>query len=481
VKIAYISYEVSPYAKAGGLADVAGALPIYLKKMGVEPYVIMPLHKSIEKNFDVSEFKLVRENLVPDSHSYKTPFSVFQSYLPNSEVKIYFIKTDKLFDSNNIYEEENIFLKTSYFCDASLKTIKEVEPDTDVININDWHTSLIPVYLKTNYYEDISLRKIATVLTIHNIGYQGLFDSGVLTTAGLPFYLFNMEALEFYGKVNILKGGIMFSDVINTVSPTYAKEIQTKEYGFGLEGILKIRSEDLYGILNGIDYSVYNPLTDPSIFHPIKSYDDKIKNKRKLQEYLNLPQKKGSTIISFIGRLYEQKGIDLITNTIKYLLLADVQFIILGTGNEKYEQFFRSLQKEYTQKVSINITFDTDLAQKIYAGSDIFIMPSRYEPCGLGQMYSMRYGTIPVVRYTGGLEDTVKEYDPITKLGTGFGFYDYNESELLLTSLKAVYYHQKMKDDWKILFENCMREDFSYEKTAKEYIELYKKAMSKKS
>jgi starch synthase len=481
VKIAYISYEVSPYAKAGGLADVAGALPIYLKKMGVEPYVIMPLHKSIEKNFDVSQFKLVKENLMPDSHTYKIPFSVYQGYLPNSEVKIYFIKTDKLFDSKNIYEEENIFLKTSFFCDASLKTIKEIESDTDVRNINDWHTSLIPVYLKTNYYEDTSLRKIATVLTIHNIGYQGLFEPSVLATAGLPSYLFNMEALEFYGKVNILKGGIMFSDVINTVSPTYAKEIQTKEYGFGLDGILKIRSEDLYGILNGIDYSVYNPLTDPHIFYPIKTYEDKLKNKKKLQEYLNLPQKKSATIVSFIGRLYEQKGIDLIKNMIKYLLLTDIQFVILGTGNENYEGFFKSLENEFPQKVSINITFDTDLAQKIYAGSDIFLMPSRYEPCGLGQMYSMRYGTIPVVRYTGGLEDTVIEYDPISKVGTGFGFYEYNESELLMTSLKAVYYHQKKKDDWKILFQNCMGADFSYDKSAKEYLELYKKAMSKKS
>jgi len=481
VKIAYVSYEVSPYAKAGGLADVAGALPIYLKKMGAEPYVIMPFHKSIERNFDVSQFKLVKENLMPDSHTYKIPFSVYQGYLPNSEVKIYFIKTDKLFDSKNIYEEENIFLKTSFFCDASLKTIKEIESDTDVININDWHTSLIPVYLKTNYYEDTSLRKIATVLTIHNIGYQGLFEPSVLATAGLPSYLFNMEALEFYGKVNILKGGIMFSDVINTVSPTYAKEIQTKEYGFGLDGILKIRSEDLYGILNGIDYSVYNPLTDPHIFYPIKTYEDKLKNKKKLQEYLNLPQKKSATIVSFIGRLYEQKGIDLIKNMIKYLLLTDIQFVILGTGNENYEGFFKSLENEFPQKVSINITFDTDLAQKIYAGSDIFLMPSRYEPCGLGQMYSMRYGTIPVVRYTGGLEDTVIEYDPISKVGTGFGFYEYNESELLMTSLKAVYYHQKKKDDWKILFQNCMGADFSYDKSAKEYLELYKKAMSKKS
>lgn len=481
MKIAYVSYEVSPYAKAGGLADVAGALPIYLKKAGAESYVIMPFHKTIENNFDVSQFKLVKENLVTDSHSYKAPFSVYQSYLPNSDVKIYFIKTDQLFDSKNIYDEDNIFLKTSFFCDASLKTIKEIEPDTNVINVNDWHTSLIPVYLKTNYYEDVLLRKMATVLTIHNIGYQGLFESNVLSIAGLPSYLFNMEALEFYGQVNILKGGIMFSDVINTVSPTYAKEIQTKEYGFGLEGILKIRSDDLYGILNGIDYSIYNPLTDPYIFYPIKTYEDKLKNKRKLQEYCKLPQKNNTSIISFIGRLYEQKGVDLMTNMIKYLLLADVQFVLLGTGNETYEHFFKSLENEFPKKVSINITFDTDLAQKIYAGSDIFLMPSRYEPCGLGQMYSMRYGTIPVVRYTGGLQDTVLEFDPVSKAGTGFGFYEYSESALLYTTLKAIYYHQKKKDDWKILFKNCMSADFSYEKTAKEYIELYKKAMAKKS
>ncbi|MGY4687037.1 glycogen synthase [Petrotoga sp. DB-2] len=480
MKIAYVSYEVSPFAKAGGLADVAGALPKYIKNAGEDIYVVMPFHKNIENNFNTSKFQLVKTGLIPDSHTHKSPFSVYKSYLEGSSVAIYFIKTNTLYDSKNIYDEENIFLKTSYFCDSVLKTIKECEPDTNVINVNDWHTSLIPVYLKTNYFQDNILKKIATILTIHNIGYQGLFNPEVLNQAGLPNYLFNINALEYYGKVNILKGGILFSNIINTVSPTYAKEIQSEEYGYGLEGILKVRSEDLFGVLNGIDYSIYDPIKDPHIFYPIESYKDKLKNKTSLQEYLGLVKDENITLISFIGRLFEQKGIDLISKIIDLLLLTDIQFVLLGTGDKKYEEYFATLTKIYPKKVSINITFDVDLAQKIYAGSDIFLMPSKYEPCGLGQMYSMRYGTVPVVRYTGGLKDTVSEYNPKDKKGTGFGFYEYQEANLLYTLMKAVYFHQKKKDDWTNIFENCMKEDFSYEKTAKKYIELYKIALDKK-
>ncbi|PNR96697.1 glycogen synthase [Petrotoga sp. 9PWA.NaAc.5.4] len=480
MKISFVSFEVSPFVKVGGLADVAGALPKYLKKLGEECYVIMPFHKNIEDNFDTSKFEIVKKDLVPDSHKYKAPFSIYKSFLPDSDVKIYFLKTEGLFDSENVYEEENIFLKTSYFSDIALKTIKEIEPDTNIVHINDWHTSLIPVYLKTNYFEDKALGKLSTLLTIHNIGYQGVFAPEFIFQAGLPGYLFNIDALEFYGKINVLKGGLMFSDIINTVSPTYAKEIQTSEYGYGLEGILKIRSEDLYGVINGIDYNIYNPETDPHIFYPIRTYEDKLNNKIKLQEYLELPIKKYSTLISFIGRLFDQKGLDLISNVINYFLLADVQFVMLGTGDKKYERFLISLEDSFPEKVSINIKFDADLAQKIYAGSDIFLMPSRYEPCGLGQMYAMRYGTIPVVRYTGGLVDTVQEYDSETKKGTGFGFYDYSETDLLYTILKATYYNQKKEEEWKIIFKNCMQADFSYEKTAKSYVELYKKAIAKK-
>jgi len=480
MKIAYVSYEVSPFAKAGGLADVAGALPKYIKNAGEEIYVIMPFHNNIENNFEISKFQLVKTGLVPDSHTHKSPFSVYKSYLEGSSVVIYFIKTDSLYDSKNIYDEENIFLKTSYFCDSALKTIKECEPDTNVINVNDWHTSLIPVYLKTYYLQDNILKKIATILTIHNIGYQGLFSPDVLNQAGLPTYLFNMNALEYYGKVNVLKGGILFSNIINTVSPTYAKEIQSEEYGYGLEGVLKVRSEDLFGILNGIDYSIYDPLKDTHIFHPIKSYEDKLKNKTSLQEHLGLAKDESKTLISFIGRLFDQKGINLISKIIDMLLLTDIQFVLLGTGDKKYEEYFATLTKLYPKKISINITFDVDLAQKIYAGSDIFLMPSKYEPCGLGQMYSMRYGTVPVVRYTGGLKDTVSEYNPKDKKGTGFGFYEYQEADLLYTLMNAIFFHQKRKDDWTNIFENCMKEDFSYEKTAKKYIELYKIALDKK-
>ncbi|BBE30657.1 glycogen synthase [Tepiditoga spiralis] len=481
MKVGYVSYEVAPFAKVGGLADVAGALPKYLEKIGEDVYVIMPFHSIIEKKFDTSKFTLEKEEMYPNSHSYNKPFSLYSYFLPNSNVKIYFIKNSDIF-GKDVYEKEDerLALQSSYFSDGVLSVVKEFEKDTEVLNINDWQTAIISVYLKINYFEDSILGKISTVLTIHNLGYQGIFPPEMLEIIGLPTYLYNVDALEFYGNINYLKGGILFADIINTVSKTYSEEIQTAEYGYKLDGVLRIRSDKLYGIINGIDYEKYNPLNEKNIFSKINDYSGKIKNKLSLQKLLKLPQKEDVPIISLISRLVDQKGLDLVKEVSNYLLLYDVQLVILGTGQEGYENYFKKLQEKYPNKVSANIMFDEDLAFKIYAGSDMFLMPSKYEPCGLGQMYAMRYGTVPIVRYTGGLSDTVREYyNPNS--GTGFGFYEYEPCKMLMAVSKALYQYKIKKDNWIKLFENIMKQDFSYENTAKQYKELYKMASSNKN
>ncbi len=479
MKIAYVSYEVAPFAKVGGLADIAGSLPKFLNNMNEEIFVIMPLHKKIKKNYDIENFETVVEKYYPISHNFKEPFNVLKSHLPNSTVPIYFIESD-VFDSEEVYQDNKLALGSTYFSDSVLTFIREVENDIDILNINDWQTSLIPVYLRHNYISDPILSNISTVLTIHNLGYQGIFGKDVLDLANLPGYLYNPDALEFFGDINFLKGAILYSDLINTVSKSYAEEIQSPEMGEKLDGVLRIKSENLYGILNGLDYEDNDPKNDDRIFKPINNYDDKIQNKLKLQEFLGLEKNKERPVISLISRLYDQKGLDLIFEIMDYVLLTDVNFVILGTGDEKYEEYFKKLEEKYPEKVSANIKFDVDLAQKIYAGSDMFLMPSKYEPCGLGQMFSMRYGTVPVVRYTGGLSDTVNEFNEKTNKGNGFGFYEYNSCKLLKSILKSVHCFKMKNDKWKIIYDNCMKQNFSMESTASQYRDLYKMAISKK-
>ncbi|OQY10874.1 MAG: glycogen synthase [Marinitoga sp. 4572_148] len=484
MNIVFVSYEVDPFAKVGGLADVVGTLPKFLKDKVDKISVIMPFHKVVEKNIQKYNLLLekIDENLYPVSHSFKYPFSVFKSYLPDTDIPIYFLKNENLFSTEDVYEYPNKDHQTSYFSDSAISFIKKHLPDTEIIHVNDWQTSLIPVYLKNNYRDDETLSKIATVLTIHNLGYQGIFSPEILSLGGLPGYLYNVDALEFFGQINFLKGGILFSDIINTVSRTYAEEIQTEEYGYKLDGVLKVRNDDLYGILNGIDYDVFNPETDKNIPYNfnIINLENKFKNKIHLQKTLNLPENNEIPVISFIGRVVEQKGIDLIAEILDYLTLLDVQIIILGTGEKRFEELLLKYQDKYPDKLSINITFDINLAQLIYAGSDMLLMPSKYEPCGLGQMYAMRYGTIPVVRYTGGLADTVKEFSCETLNGTGFGFYEYSSSNLLISILKALNIFIRNRECWNALIKNAMTCDFSWNKSAKEYIELYKKALAKK-
>ncbi|MEJ5257925.1 MAG: glycogen/starch synthase [Fervidobacterium sp.] len=482
MRIAMVSYEVYPFAKVGGLADVVGALPKYLERQGVTVDIYMPYHKKVDEN--AAKFGYTIEKL---SEGIELPvlsttekFDIYKTKLPGTkDVNVFLIANEYYFSADEVYAGPDLAEQAIFFSNAVLEAVKKLNFTYDVVHVNDWQTALIPVYMKTVYRNDDLISRAASMITIHNLGYQGIYEPSYMRFAGLPDYLFNIDGLEFYGKMNFLKGGIIFSDIINTVSPTYAREIQTKEYGEKLDGVLRMRSSDLYGILNGIDYEEYNPATDKRIYvnYDLNTIEKKKENKRMLQKELGLPER-DVPVIGMINRLVVQKGLDIMAEIMDYVSLLDIQFVLLGTGDEEYEEMFKKLGEKYPDKYSINLKFDVVLAQKIYAGSDMFLMPSRYEPCGLGQMYSLRYGTIPIVRYTGGLADTVKEYDPITKEGTGFGFEGFDPAHLFEAIAKAVYFYND-KEHWGTLIRNAMSTDLTWDSSAKEYVKLYQRAKSK--
>lgn len=458
MKVLFVSSEVVPFAKTGGLADVAGSLPLALEKLGLEVKIVMPKYKMVK------------------AAGNKTVIG--------KSLEVLFIENEKYFGRDQLYGDRfgdypDNLERFSYFSKACLELIKKINYKPDIIHCNDWQSSLIPVYLKTIYKDDPFFYNVKTVLTIHNLSYQGLFDKSQFPQTGLGWDLFSVNGLEFYNKVNVLKGGIVFSDLISTVSPAYSKEIQTKEFGYGLEGVLQGRSCDLYGILNGIDYDIWNPGTDR---HIAKNYDansaeDKLANKEDLQKISGLKADKNSPLIGIISRLADQKGFDLIAAIIDKLLKSKAQIIILGTGEDKYHVLLEKIAKLYPKKASINLKFDAVLAQKIYAGSDMFLMPSRFEPCGLGQLIALRYGTIPVVRLTGGLRDTIREFDTATKQGNGFTFSEYSDSELY-AAINRAFGLYKNKPLWKELVKTAMGYDFSWESSAKEYAGLYRQLVS---
>ncbi len=485
MRVAIVSYEVYPFAKVGGLADVVGSLPKALEKLVDidKVIVVMPKHKIVEKNAEKFGYEIekvaggIEASVINDP---ERKFDVYRSKLPGSNVEVYMVANDFYYSSEKVYEGPDPVKPEIFFSAATLYLLKEIDFRPDVLHVNDWHTSLIPVYLKSTHRDDPFFSRTATVLTIHNIGapYQGRADRSYMNFAGLPDYLFNIDGLEFYGQINILKGGIVFSDVINTVSPTYAQEIQTEEFGNGLDGVLRMRSADLYGILNGIDPSVYDEILEKVGYEPfdLESLEKKRSNRERLIEEMNLEGE--GPIISMITRLVDQKGLDLVYEIADYMMPLGVRLVVLGTGEKKYEDMFKDMEKRFPGRVKANITFSNELAAKIYASSDMFLMPSRYEPCGLGQMFSMRYGTIPIVRYTGGLADSVKEYDPETGKGTGFGFKPYDSAHLLKAIAKAVYFYNT--DHWDRIVKNAMKEDFSWDRSAREYVKLYKTALSKR-
>lgn len=459
MKIVMAASEVVPFAKTGGLADVTGALPLALEKEGQEVVIMMPRYKAVDQA--KYNLKKVKEGL-------------FCTTIGKG-IKVYFIENDEYFLRDFLYGDKNgdypdNLERFSYFSKRVLETIKELGFKPDIIHCHDWQTSLIPVYLKNLYAQDAFFKGTRTVLTIHNIGYQGLFPKDEFPKLGLDWSLFSVEGLEFYDKVNVLKGGLVFSDVINTVSMTYSKEIQTEEFGFGLEGLLDKRRDRLFGILNGIDYSIWNPETDPFIKSQFSktTLSLKAKNKADLQSVCRLPVKKDIPLFGIVSRLAEQKGFDILAEGIDIICTLGLQMVVLGTGDLYYHKVFEDMARKYPKVISLNLKFDDLLAHKIYAGSDIFLMPSRYEPCGLGQLIALRYGTVPLVFKTGGLADTVNSKN-------GFIFEKYSKDGLL-RSLKRALNAFEDKEKWQKLICTGIACDFSWDESAKKYVQLYAKA-----
>ncbi len=474
MRVALVSFEVYPLAKVGGLADVAGSLPKALKKKGVDVSIFMPFHKVVKKNIEKFNLNVKK---ISDSFDVGLESSekaeLYETNLPGTDIPVYLISNDYYFSSEEVYGAPDGGQQAIFFTKAVIESIKRLNLYFDTIHVNDWQTGLLPVYLKSVYRDDQAFSGTSTIYTIHNLGYQGVFDRSYMNFARLPDYLYSIDGLEFYGKMNFMKGGILFSNIVNTVSPTYAEEITTPQYGEKLEGVLQTKRDVLYGVLNGIDYEDNDPKTDKRIpFHfDLSDLSGKRKDKEALQKEMGLPANSKTPVIGLISRLFDQKGLDLVDDVMKYAVAScDIQFVLLGTGEPKYEKAFSDLAKAFPGKVAVKIGFDINLAQRIYAGCDFFLMPSRYEPCGLGQMYSLRYGTIPIVRYTGGLADTVKEFDG--NRGNGFGFREYDSAYLLKAMMKALYYY---RDDDSIskLIKNAMNEDLSWERSAAEYIKIY--------
>lgn len=473
LKVLYVASEAVPFVKTGGLADVAGSLPKELKKQGVDVRVVMPKYSGIPAKY--------RDNM---KHLYNGELNIAwrQKYLGIDEydhqgVPFYFIDNQEYFYREGYYGYPDDVVRFTFFCRAVLEMLPKIDFWPDVIHLNDWQTGLISVYLKLEHNQDARYNKIKTVYTIHNLKYQGRFWKGYLTDVlGIDWKYFNNGDLEYFDDINFMKGAIVYSDKVTTVSRTYAKEIQDPYFGEGLEGILQKRSNDLTGIVNGIDYDEYNPETDKYI--PFKYNVDnaislKADNKLALQKKLGLPEQRNTPMIGMVTRLVEAKGLDLMTRILDELLEYEpIQFVILGTGDRQYEDWFKGLVWRYPKKVSANIFFNNELAHQIYAASDLFVMPSKYEPCGIGQLIALRYGSIPIVRSTGGLKDTVEAYNNYTKYGNGFSFNNYNAHELLFSIKRGLDgYGDLMKREH--IVENAMTADYSWKESAKQYKELY--------
>jgi len=462
MKIAICASEVVPFAKTGGLADVAGALPLALEKLDQDVVILMPFYKKAKlSNIDT-----------------KTLYPGILSTKIGKNIKVYFIQNDKYFNRTGLYGTQkgdyaDNLERFSFFCRRCLELLKQIKFKPDIIHVHDWQAASIPIYLKTKLFSDSFYKNCRTLLTIHNLAYQGLFPRERFPKLGLDWSFFNIEGLEFYGKVNILKGGIIFSDCINTVSSTYASEIQSKDFGCGLDGVLTKRRECLFGILNGLDYSIWNPSTDKFIVsrYDIENLKDKYKNKQELQKLCGLKAKEEVPLLGMVSRLAEQKGLDILADALDEVCKLNLQLVILGTGDDKYHALLMQKSKKFPKVFSLHLKFDNTLAHKIYAGSDIFLMPSKYEPCGLGQMISLRYATAPLVYKTGGLADTIDKTN-------GFIFDNYSSSTLVAIVKEAISLF-KDKKRWQKKIKNGMMFNFSWQESAKKYIDLYKRIINK--
>jgi starch synthase len=482
MKICFISSESDPFIKTGGLADVSGSLPLSLFELGCDVKMFLPFYDLIDTSkFNVSNVKNVK-NIEVKVGEKSVFFNLFTCKLQNTSIDVFFVDCPEYFHRKKVYtndtdEDERFIL----FQKAVFISLINLQWSPDIIHCNDWQTGLIPAYLKKNFNQYELFKNTVSVFSIHNIAYQGLFEKSSFVKTNFPKEDFQpLGPFELNNLFCFIKAGISYAEVVTTVSPTYAKEIQTKEYGNGLEGVLVNRSQDLYGILNGINTEIWNPESDKLISnnYSFSSFSNKLKNKEVLLKKVGLKFDEDVPLLGIVSRLAWQKGFELFEPIIDELLSKNIRMIILGEGEIKYEDFFRNLAKKYSEKIIAFIEYNNELAHQITASSDIFLMPSKYEPCGLNQMYSLKYGTVPIVRKTGGLADTVRDVDEFGENGNGFTFTDFDSSQFLYAIERALSYFEN-KEKWKRIVQVGMNEDFSWNKSAKKYIEIYEKAMLK--
>ena len=465
MKVLFAASEGYPFAKTGGLGDVIGSLPAELKKKGLDVRVIMPKYDQIPQEFK-SKMKSVAEFSIRLNRVVR--YCRIESMSYNGMV-YYFIDNEYYFKQSSYYGYSDEVEKVIYFSKAILDSLREINYCPDIIHCHDWHTALIPFLIKRKY-SDTFYGKIKTVLTIHNLKYQGILSKDFLN--GLIELENGSSEIEFNGYANLLKGGISSADLVTTVSPTYAREIQNENLGEGLEPVLRANHQKIRGILNGIDYNLYNPETDKSLYSKYtNSYSEKIKNKIEFQNKFGLTEGADIPMIAVISRLTEQKGIDLIKEQIDNILCFDLQLVVLGVGERRYEEFFADSALRYPGKLCTFIKFDESLSRQIYGATDMVLMPSKFEPCGLTQMIAMRYGAVPIVRATGGLKDSVISFEKSEK-GTGFNFNHYDGEEMKETILKAIKVYSQ-KDKWMLLFHNAIDTDLSWSRSVTEYIKEY--------
>lgn len=466
--VMFVTPEIVPYKATGGLADVAEALPGALIEEGVCAFRVMPKYKGIESNFNlVKQFSFIvevgRRATIADIYMHE-----------EAGLVTYFVGNRDYFERDNCYGYDDDDVRFGFFCKATLEMLVYMNLRPDIIHLNDWQTALIGLFLKEEYAELDFYKDIKVVFTIHNLQYQGVFEMNALTRLNLSPRYFNSEQIEYYGKVCYMKAGIVYADLVTTVSKTYADEIQTPVYGYGLDGLLRRYKDKIIGILNGIYYSKYDPEIDPALavnFNENNFSDMRKENKKALQKELGLPVK-DVPLFGVVTRFAEQKGIELIITAIKSLVETDVQFVILGSGEAEYERRMGNLADKYSDKVKVIIQFNQELARRIYGGTDFFLMPSLFEPCGLSQLYSLRYGTIPIVRETGGLKDTIVDYSKDLAEGTGFTFTNFVAGEFLDAIRRGLEVY-KDKKAFSALIKRAMSKRFSWNHSAKEYIERY--------
>lgn len=477
MNICFVASEVAPFAKTGGLADVSGTLPKYVSLRGCDTRVFTPFYSTTPGNYDLQPVDYLQNVPVRIGHRDET-FSVMTTKLPGSDVDVYMIVAPHLYARGTVYTDHaDEYMRFYFLSHAALVCCQHMGWGPDIVHCNDWQTSLIPLLLRTTFHWDAMFKSTRTVLTIHNVAYQGIFPARVLHDIGLwdHRHLFFQDDLAD-GIINYLKSGIVYADILTTVSRTYAHEIQTPEHGAGLESLFRRRGGALVGIVNGVDVDEWNPETDAFLPFHFTSDDraGKQLNKENVVSRMNLPVRPDVPVMGVVSRLTSQKGFDLFPDCIDAILARyDAQMIVLGSGEKVYEEFFARLEGRHPGRVRFYRGFSNELAHLIEAGADIFLMPSKFEPCGLNQLYSLRYGTIPVVRKTGGLADTVEQFDPETREGTGFVFEHFTAEGLSWGIERALRTYIFDKDAWNALVSNAMKQDFSWEHQVSEYLAVY--------